>query len=138
MELSIDERMVRSKARFAFKQYIRNKPTKWGFKLWCLCNSSNGYTIRFSVYRGKTGEVLSGNGLGYDVVFRLMTGYLDQGYSLYVDNFYTSPTLAVDLFKTHITGTLNKTRIGVPVEVHTMYEKMMDKSSCRGNGLFVR
>ena len=60
-------------------------------------------------FRGKTGEIVSGNGLGYDVIFRLMAYYLDQGYSLYVDNFCTSPTLAIDLFahKTHITGTLD-------------------------------
>ena len=85
------------------------------------------------MYHGKTGEVVSGNGLGYDVVFRLMANYLDQGYSLYVDNFYTSPTLAIDLLahKTHITGTLDRTRVGVPDEVQEMYEKMKARSSCR-------
>ena len=66
-QVSIDERMVRSKARFSYKQYIRNKPTKWGFKLWCLCDSHNGYTIQFSVYRGKEGELTSKKGLGYDL-----------------------------------------------------------------------
>ena len=37
--------------------YIYNKPVKWGFKLWCLCDTLNGYTSSFSVYRGKNGEV---------------------------------------------------------------------------------
>ena len=63
--LSIDERRVRSKARFSFKQYIRNKPCKWRFKLWCLCDPHNGYTIKFSNYRGKTGETTCGKGLKY-------------------------------------------------------------------------
>ena len=57
MEVSIDERTVCSKAQFSFKQYIRNKPTKWGFKLWCLCDSHNAYTVSFSVYCGKEREV---------------------------------------------------------------------------------
>ena len=54
----------------------------------------------------KRGKLL---GLGYDVVFRLM-------YSLYVDNFYTSPTLAKDSFchSTHLTGTLDRNWRGVP------------------------
>lgn len=54
--VAIDERMVKSKARFSFQQYIKNKPVKRGFKLWCLCDSKNGYTCRVQVYRGKDGE----------------------------------------------------------------------------------
>ena len=140
MEISIDERMVRSKAHFSFKQYIRNKPTKWGFKLWCLCNAQNGYTVKFSVYRGKTGEVASKNGLSYDVVFYLMSNYLNQGYSLFVDNFYTSPTLAFDLFakKTHVTGTLDRSRKGVPPEVIDCYKQLSAKTRRRGEGMYIR
>ena len=57
--ISVDERMVKSKGRFICKQYVRMKPTQWGFKLWILCDLANGYTWNFSVYRGKEGEVLT-------------------------------------------------------------------------------
>ena len=36
--------MVASKARVFKKQYIKDKPTKWGFKFWVLADSKNGYT----------------------------------------------------------------------------------------------
>ena len=52
-KVSIDERMVKSKGRFFFKQYIMNKPTKWGFKLWVLADSSTGYNWDMVVYTGK-------------------------------------------------------------------------------------
>ena len=57
--ISVDERMVKSKARFFFKQYIMNKPVKWGFKLWTLVCSVTGYTIDMVVYtgNGKRGNV---------------------------------------------------------------------------------
>ena len=51
--LSANERMVKNKGQFTYKQYTRNKPVKWGFKLWVLCDSCNGYTYNFSVYRGR-------------------------------------------------------------------------------------
>ena len=139
-EINIDERMVRSKARFSFRQYIRNKPVKWGFKLWCLCDSHNGYTSSFSVYRGKNGEVRSSNGLGYDVVLNLMKPYLSQGYSLYVDNFYTSPILVSDLYSqgVHVTGTIGSGRIGVPPEVGDLKQVYSKASACRGDGAYVR
>ncbi|GFO20777.1 PiggyBac transposase uribo1 [Plakobranchus ocellatus] len=42
-EVCIDEAMIPFKGRFRFKVYIKNKPTKWGFKLCELCESSSGY-----------------------------------------------------------------------------------------------
>ena len=139
-EVSIDERMVRSKARFSFRQYIKNKPTKWGFKLWCLCDSRNWYTSSFSVYRGKQGEVRSSNGLSYDVVVSLMKLYCKQGYSLYTDNFYTSPTLVTDLYEegVHCTGTLECSRVGVPHKISDLKTKLSKKSVPRGEGNYVR
>lgn len=42
--LSINKRMVKSKARCHLIQYIKNKPCKWGFKYWVLADSS-GYIV---------------------------------------------------------------------------------------------
>ena len=118
-QISIDERMVKSKARFSFKQYIRNKPTKWGFKLWCLCDAQNGYTNNFTIYCGKEGESLSCYGLGYDVVMNLASSYLNQGYKIYMDNYYTSPHLLKDLYEkgTYSTGTIAAHRRGLPKQI---------------------
>ena len=51
-EISVDERMVKSKARSRFRQYIRNKPTKWGFKFWVLSDPT-GYTCDYDMYCGR-------------------------------------------------------------------------------------
>ena len=92
--LVIDERIVKSRHRSGIRQYMKDKPTKWGIKLWVLADSSNGYTVDFNVYIGKAaGQNVSANGLGYDVVIKLISPYTRQGYRLFVDNFYTSVTL---------------------------------------------
>ena len=57
--VSIDERMVANKGRYTFRQYIRDKPTKWGMKIWVIADATTGYTYDFEVYTGKTGTVLS-------------------------------------------------------------------------------
>ncbi|KAH8028947.1 hypothetical protein HPB51_020874 [Rhipicephalus microplus] len=90
--LSVDGRMVNSKARSGIRQYIKDKVVKWGYKLWVLADPQTGYTIQFYVYTGKR-EKASANGLAFDVVTKLCEPYLDQGYHIYMDNFYTSTAL---------------------------------------------
>ena len=33
-QISADKRMVRNKGRHSFRQYIKDKPAKWGMKVW--------------------------------------------------------------------------------------------------------
>jgi len=51
-QLSIDEAMIQFDGRLAWKQYMPKKPVSWGIKLWCLCDSTTGYCLNFSVYTG--------------------------------------------------------------------------------------
>ena len=99
-------------------KYIKDKPTKWGIKLWILADSSNGYTCDFNIYRA-AGREVSEHGLGYDVVMKLMQPFFHQGYHLFVDNFYTSFRLVSDLFEQGVpaTGTVREHRAGFPASL---------------------
>ena len=39
--------------RFYMKKYLPNKPKKWGFKLFVLCDTT-GYAYKFEIYSGFT------------------------------------------------------------------------------------
>ena len=139
-ELSIDERMVKSKARTHFRQYIRNKPTKWGFKYWVLADPT-GYTVDFDLYCGQhCTDQLSGHGLSYDVVMELCKPFHFQGYIAFFDNFYTSPELLKALRERGIgaTGTLRVSRRGVPVIVKELVKTLNRKDVPRGTGYYIR
>ena len=138
-QLSVDERMVKSKARTRFRQFIRNKPTKWGYKYWVLADPT-GYTIDFDVYGGSSQEETSGKGLAYDVVMNLTSSFLFQGYQVFCDNFYTSSSLFCDLLASGIsaTGTLRINRQGVPKEVRILKQALERKQVPRGTGFYIR
>ena len=64
-QVSIDEAMVGFKGRNSLKQYMPMKPTKRGYKIWCLCDSNNGYLSNFEVYTGASAiNVRDEGGLG--------------------------------------------------------------------------
>ena len=52
--VSIDESLIGYERRDPTIQYTHNKHHhRFGFKLFCLCESESGYTHNFSIYEGK-------------------------------------------------------------------------------------
>ena len=45
--ICVDERMVANKGRYNFRQYMKDKPVKWGMKIWVLACSLTGYSWDF-------------------------------------------------------------------------------------------
>ena len=114
--VSIDEALIRYDGRLSWKQYMPKKPVKWGFKLWCLCDSSTGYCVAFSVYTGASNDDNNGMDLGYRVIMRLMRGYLSANRCVFADNYFTSVHLAKDLLDadTYLCGTTRASRRDFP------------------------
>ncbi|XP_030592392.1 piggyBac transposable element-derived protein 4-like [Archocentrus centrarchus] len=133
--ISVDERMVATKARIKVKQYMKDKPTKWGLKSFVLADV-NGYTVDYKLYTGKN-NADSGKGLSFDVVTELVKkDYLGSGYVVYCDNFYTSPQLFHHLSQQGFgaCGTYRQGRVGVP----TTQENALNKNSKRGSIRWIR
>ncbi|KAJ8346484.1 hypothetical protein SKAU_G00278850 [Synaphobranchus kaupii] len=130
-QLSIDERMVAMKARIGFKQYMKAKPIKWGFKLFVLSDACNGYTCDFNVYTGKQ-KSPTGKGLSHDTVINLLTPYLRTGYQVYVDNWYTSTALFQELhgMRFGACGTCRENRKGYPVTKVNDMPRNAERGTC--------
>uniref|UniRef100_A0A0B7BCZ6 PiggyBac transposable element-derived protein domain-containing protein n=1 Tax=Arion vulgaris TaxID=1028688 RepID=A0A0B7BCZ6_9EUPU len=95
-DISIDEAMVAFTGRLHFKQYIKNKPSPRGIKIWCAADPHSGYLHNFEVYTGKS-TIQMKDGLGHHVVTTIGQPYLDKHHHFYFDNFFSSIKLAEDL-----------------------------------------
>lgn len=96
-ELSLDEGMIPTKNAISFKQYIKDKPIKWGIKTFLLCESKTGYIVNAMVYTGKMDipESLPADlGVTGSLVAQLCKPYEGQNYCIFTDRYYTSVTLA--------------------------------------------
>ena len=52
--LFVDERIIPYFGKHRAKQYLRGKPFRFGYKMWCLCDRL-GYLIQCEPYQGATG-----------------------------------------------------------------------------------
>ena len=120
-ECSIDEAMIPFKGRLGFKQYMRNKPIKWGIKVFVLADATNGYVRNLQVYTGKSieNDGHASVGLCSRVVLDMMFDLHHSGLHLYTDNFYTSPLLYLTLYNKGINacGTCRPNRSHFPPEL---------------------
>lgn len=115
--LCVDEQMCSTKTKHHLRQYMPNKPHKWGVKLFVLCDSQ-GYAYKFEIYNGAGDNVVLSHcpnlGATSNVVVRLSQTIPDfANHILYFDNFYTSLSLLVYLRARGIysLGTIRANRI---------------------------
>ncbi|XP_014829981.1 PREDICTED: piggyBac transposable element-derived protein 4-like isoform X1 [Poecilia mexicana] len=135
-EICIDERMVASKAQITFKEFMKDKPTRFGYKLYALADSRTGYTWNFFIYQGKSAIVREEDLSTKSVMDLLDFPLLGKGYHLYVDNFYTSPYLFQKLVSNHTAacGTIRQNRVGFPKTT----ENNLPKNALRGEMRWMR
>ena len=105
-DLSLDEATCAFKGRVKFKVYNKDKPKKWGIKIFEICESDSGYCLTFSIFAG---EEKAAKEKTYHLVMDLMKNYLDKGHTLYMDRWYNGVKLFEELTKrkTAVTGTIN-------------------------------
>lgn len=116
--LSLDEQMCATKIGHFMKQYLPNKPHKWGFKLYVLCSLS-GYAYRFEIYSGKQEHVRLSEepdlgSVGNTVVRLCRPLHRNVNHILYFDNYYTTLPLLHYLSTQgiHALGTIQRNRLG--------------------------
>ena len=110
--VSIDESMVRYLSCHGCKQYIRNKPVKFGYKFW-VAATPLGYAIQFYLYAGKDENYDSNLGLDGSAVATLaakLPSQFGSNYNIIMDNFFTSPNLLHTLKKKGIAATVRINR----------------------------
>ncbi|XP_067623316.1 piggyBac transposable element-derived protein 4-like [Eurosta solidaginis] len=115
---AIDKHMIKFKGHNIMRQYVKNKPIKWGFKLWCRADSSTGYLFQFDLYTGRKNSGPKTR-LGESVVLQLCENLQGIGCELYFGNFFNSPNLQYKLKKLNIKacGTVRSNRKYMPKQV---------------------
>ena len=125
-ELSFDEGCCPYKGRLRFKCYNPSKPNKFHIKLFQVCEAASGYISGFEIYTGKGGSSCSDTAPVLDSsctrTTKLVVGLLDKadllnkGMHVYMDNYYSSPELMMELWdkKTYSAGTVRCNRKGLP------------------------
>ena len=92
-QLSLDKGMIQTKNRLSIKQYIRDKPVRWGIKNFLLCEAKTGYILDAEIYTGQVKDrhwpLLGSTG---SVVRHLMENSQvnNKNHMLFMERFYNS------------------------------------------------
>jgi hypothetical protein len=117
--VTIDETLVGFRGRAPFRQYIPSKPSKYGIKIFALCDAETFYTLNLEIYAGKQPDgPFAVSNSPHDVVLRLITPIENTGRNLTVDNWFSSVYLLRKLLEKKITmvSTIRKNKREIPTE----------------------
>ena len=111
------------KGHFAWKIYVPTKHVRFGIKSFKISEVEPGYVWNFIAYVEKETtfdeDVKDETYYGSKVVLDLVAPFLNQGYCVTMDNWFSSPDLFEKLCNRNIDaiGTLPQNRKGVPSEI---------------------
>lgn len=115
---SVDEAMIPYYGRHGYKQHIKGKPIRYGFKAW-VGATRLGYVLWMEPYQGATtmcNPIYKELGLGASVVLTfcdvLISRDFDLPYHVVFDNFFTGTPLLEEITKKGLrcTGTVRENR----------------------------
>lgn len=114
--VTVDEQLVKFRGRCPFRQYLPQKPGKYGIKVWVCADSETHYCYNAEVYTGRE-ERNKDVGFSESVVTQLVSPLYKSGRNVTMDRFFTSISLAEKLLENKLTcvGTLMSNRTGLPL-----------------------
>jgi hypothetical protein len=91
--------LMLSKGWLGWKQFIRTKWARFGIKMFDLCQCGSRNVCSSTVYTGKGTDNTENTevGLSGSIVMQLIEPKLDEGITVYLDNWYNSPRLYIQL-----------------------------------------
>ncbi|XP_037867130.1 piggyBac transposable element-derived protein 4 isoform X8 [Bombyx mori] len=129
--VALDESLTMWKGWLEINQFIPNKAATVGIKTFELCESQTGYLWRFEVYAGHDTSAFQEDdpvsGKVPALVLRLLNGLEHKGHTIWMDNYYNSPSLARELKIRGFdcAGTLRTNRQFVPPELASITKNDM-------------
>lgn len=121
--LTIDEKLEAFRGRCAFRQYMPNKPARYGLKIFGLVDAKTYYVLNLEVYVGVQPDgPYSLSNKPFDVVNRLVAPVSGTGRNITFDNWFTSYEIMLHLLEAHnltAVGTLRKNKAHVPESFKT-------------------
>ena len=108
----IDKSMIPYFGRHGAEQFLKDKPIRFGYKMWCLCNCL-WYLIQCGPYQGACGTCNKELGVGASVVLDLVSELPpDVPFKIYSNRFFSSVQFAEILKSKGIgyTGTVKSNR----------------------------
>ncbi|XP_044038592.1 uncharacterized protein LOC122869536 [Siniperca chuatsi] len=116
-DICVDEQLVPFKGCCVFRQYMPNKPAKYGIKIWVTCDIGTSYAWRMQIYTGKPSGAAVVVNHSKRVVLDMKEGL--QGNTVTCDNFFTTYSLAEELLKRKmaLVRTIRKTKPELPPQL---------------------
>uniref|UniRef100_A0A1B6MTB6 PiggyBac transposable element-derived protein domain-containing protein n=1 Tax=Graphocephala atropunctata TaxID=36148 RepID=A0A1B6MTB6_9HEMI len=116
--VTIDEMLASFRGRCSFRQYIKNKPAKYGVKIFAMVCAKSFYTTNLEVYAGMQPDgPFKVENSGKSVVERMVQPISGSRRNVTVDNWFCSISLCKDLLKNHmltLVGTIRKNKKEIP------------------------